>query len=88
MIGRPERIVLARDPDHDLTEGPAVQFRLTYEGRLLGASRTNPRPKHKHEIRKTFHKQLKQLFKVHPAFEIYRFRDINDPEYYHSDFIK
>lgn len=75
MIGRPERIVLARDPDHDPMDGPAVEFRLTYEGRLLGASRSNPRPKHKHAIRKVFHKQLRRLFEHHPAFEMYRFGD-------------
>ena len=46
-----------------------MQFRLTYEGLLLGASRNNTRAAHKHQIRQVFHKQLKKLFDVHPAFE-------------------
>lgn len=45
-----------------------MEFRLTYEGRLLGASRTNSRAAHKHEIRRIFHRQLAHLFKLHPAF--------------------
>lgn len=61
--------------------GEAVEFRLTYEGILLGASRDNKRPKHKHEIRKTFHKQLKRLFEFHPAFVIYRETEDNRLQY-------
>lgn len=72
MIGSPERVTLAHDPESDQPEKPAVEFRLTYEGILLGASRSNSRAKHKHEIRKVFHKQLKRLFQVHPAFAKYR----------------
>jgi len=50
-----------------------MEFRLTYEGILLGASRNNnTRAKHKHEIRKKFHPQLKILYDIHPAFEYYR----------------
>jgi hypothetical protein len=49
-----------------------MEFRLTYEGLLLGASRSNTRAQHKHEIRAVFHKQLKRLFETHPAFEFYR----------------
>lgn len=58
---------LAGDPvcqeEHDWME-----FRLTYEGLLFGASRKDSRAKHKHEIRRVFHKQLKRLFYLHPAF--------------------
>ncbi len=42
-----------------------MQFRLTYEGRLLGSSNNNPRPDHKHEIRMKLHPQLKRLWTVH-----------------------
>jgi hypothetical protein len=63
--------VLQRDPDCE-TEADAMEFRLTYEGILLGASRENKRAKHKHEIRKIFHKQLRRLASQHPAFEWYQ----------------
>jgi len=47
---------------------------------LLGASRNNSRVRHKHEIRKLFHKQLRRLWQVHPAFEGYRFEGLQgDP---------
>jgi hypothetical protein len=70
MIGHPERAVLASDPACE-TEDDAMEFRLTYEGILLGASRDNKRAKHKHEIRKIFHKQLRRLVELHPIFEWY-----------------
>ena len=44
-----------------------MQFRLTYEGRLKsGASAT---AKHKHEIRRIFHPQLRELWDTHPFFK-------------------
>ena len=42
-----------------------MQFRLTYEGILLGASRDHKRADHKHEIRMKFHPQLKRQWAVH-----------------------
>ena len=51
-------IVLLDDPYNDPDEGERLEFRLTYEGLLLGASRTDTRAQHKHEIRKAFHPQL------------------------------
>jgi hypothetical protein len=42
-----------------------MQFRLTYEGCLLGASRDNTRASHKHEIRMKLHPQLKRLWATH-----------------------
>jgi hypothetical protein len=42
-----------------------MEFRLTYEGKLLGSSNDNPRPGHKHEIRMKLHPQLKRLWAVH-----------------------
>lgn len=42
-----------------------MEFRLTYEGRLLGASKKHARAEHKHEIRKVFHNQLKRQWDNH-----------------------
>ncbi len=67
MIGCPEIVTIKRDPDFG-KERDLMEFRLTYEGILLGASRNNSRAGHKHEIRRVFHKQLKRLFQLHPAF--------------------
>ena|ERR1700720_2532445 len=61
---------IKRDPDCE-TEIDTMEFRLTYEGLLLGASGNNKRAKHKHEIRKVFHKQLRRIFEIHPAYEYY-----------------
>jgi hypothetical protein len=43
-----------------------VEFRLTYDGVLLGASRNNTRSEHKHAIRRVFHAQLKRLWATAP----------------------
>ncbi len=43
-----------------------MEFRLVYDGMLLGASRSNTRSEHKHEIRRVFHKQLKRLWETAP----------------------
>jgi hypothetical protein len=51
------------DPDFDNMEEGMV-FRLTYEGPLQPSSRDEPRAKHKHEIRKLFHPQLRRLWQV------------------------
>jgi hypothetical protein len=39
-----------------------MRFHLTYEGPLYGSSTKSPRARHKHEIRKAFHPQLKGLW--------------------------
>ncbi len=39
-----------------------LEFRLLYQGALLGASRSDTRADHKHSIRREFHKQLKRLW--------------------------
>lgn len=41
-----------------------MQFRLIYDGLLLGASRNDTRGQHKHNVRREFHKQLKRLWTV------------------------
>jgi hypothetical protein len=57
------------DLNHDPDDGDGMEFRLTYEGILLGhhEARGNNRADHKHEIRKKFHPQLRQLWKVNPV---------------------
>jgi hypothetical protein len=45
-----------------------MEFRLTYEGLLMGSSRNSKRTAHKHEIRRVFHRQLRRLFVLHPAY--------------------
>lgn len=68
MSGAPvsgQRVVLKCDPFND-PDASAMEFRLTYEGTLLGASRKDTRARHKHEIRKAFHKQLRRLWEVNP----------------------
>ena len=60
-----EKFVIRTDPDFDAGE-EAMEFKLTYEGRLHAASTGSTRAKHKHEIRKALHPQLKRLWNVHP----------------------
>ncbi|HEX7759820.1 MAG TPA: hypothetical protein VF459_09975 [Caulobacteraceae bacterium] len=61
-------LILAHDPEFD-PDGCPMRFRLTYEGRLEG----NGSPRHKHEIRKALHPQLKRLWQVEP--NLMRWRD-------------
>ena len=61
-----KKVVLRNDPYNDSDEGLRLEFHLTYEGLLLGASRTDTRRHHKHEIRKVFHPQLRRLWEVVP----------------------
>ena len=55
------RVVLRREP-HVNWDDDCVQFRLTYEGLLKGASADKTRAAHKHDIRRVFHPQLKRLW--------------------------
>jgi len=41
-----------------------VEFRLLYQGVLLGASSTKTRAQEKHELRRTFHPQLRRLWET------------------------
>lgn len=52
--------VIKHDPYISLDDS-AMEFRLIYDGQLLGASRNNTRSEHKHDIRRVFHAQLKRL---------------------------
>jgi hypothetical protein len=58
------RVVLAWDPYTDPYED-AVKFRLTYEGRLLSSSNSNPHAAHKHAVRMSFNHQLRRLWERH-----------------------
>jgi hypothetical protein len=59
----PYRVVLKDDPYNPI-DGDCVEFRLTYDGLLLGASRGVTRADHKHDIRKRFHPQLRRLWSI------------------------
>jgi hypothetical protein len=58
------RYVVMDDPYFDPEES-SMQFRLTYEGKLL----SNGHSQHKHEIRKTFHPQLRRLWDITPSLK-------------------
>lgn len=49
-----------------------MEFRLTYEGVLLGASKNQTRASHKHEIRRVFHRQLRRYWESHPYLKTAR----------------
>lgn len=79
MIPARGRVILRDDPD-EAFEG-AMDFRLTYEGVLMGASKSNTRASHKHDIRRVFHSQLKRLWSVEPYLKtaLYSHRASNPP---------
>jgi len=54
--------VVMDDPYFD-PKGIFMEFRLTYEGKLL----SNGHSKHKHEIRRKFHPQLRRLWEITPG---------------------
>lgn len=64
---RPQRIVLADDPDLRAHEA-LMQFRLTYDGPLRATRgvptdrQRDPRASHKHQIRRSLHRQLRVLW--------------------------
>jgi hypothetical protein len=53
--------ILLNDP-YNIAPEDALEFRLTYEGPLLGASRNDTRSNHKHNVRKSLHSQLLDLW--------------------------
>lgn len=63
----PIKRAIIGDPDIH-AEDADMQFRLTYEGRLASAG--GHLSKHKHEIRKVFHRQLKSFWDFNPFFKI------------------
>jgi hypothetical protein len=60
-----------------------VEFRLIYQGELLGASRENTRAQHKHELRRAFQPQLRRLWSVNNNLRDYArtkaFQNHRDP---------
>ena len=50
-----------------------MQFRLTYQGKLL----SNGNSQHKHEIRKSFHPQLRRLWEITPSLKEMRSPPLN-----------
>jgi hypothetical protein len=58
-----EKFVAWSDPYVD-PQGDSVEFRLTYSGRLYASGNTNTRAAHKHDIRRVFHPQLRNLWRV------------------------
>jgi hypothetical protein len=76
----PVETVLCDDPDHNPMEGN-VEFHLTYEGRLLGASEA----KHKHAIRKVFHRQVRRLWDTHPYLITAKFGKWDGAEHVPAD---
>lgn len=75
-----ERRVVRDDPDFD-KGACAVEFRLTYEGPLWAASASNTRVQHKHDIRRRFNGQLRQLWATEPYLSkaLFSRRDANPP---------
>jgi hypothetical protein len=65
-----ERVVYLPPLEDDADWGPRMRFRLSYVGELRTTQRDpengqrDPLAMHKQEIRKNFHKQLKQLWQV------------------------
>jgi hypothetical protein len=55
------RAILLSDP-YSIAPEDALEFRLVYNGLLLGAAKNNPRSEHKHELRQAFNIQLKTLW--------------------------
>jgi hypothetical protein len=66
VVCKSQRIRLLKQDPYNLVEDCPVQFRLTYEGILLGSSRTDTRAAHKQDIRRVFHRQLKRLWAISP----------------------
>lgn len=53
--------------DDENPEGvETVEFKLIYRGRLPAVSRNSTRSREKHEIRKVFHRQLREFWSVQP----------------------
>jgi hypothetical protein len=61
--------VLKHDSYNELDAQADMEFRLSYDGELLGASQNRTRAPHKHAIRKYFHRQLKRLWEATPALQ-------------------
>jgi hypothetical protein len=61
---QPHTVRLKHDIYRPVREG--VEFRLIYDGPLYGAGRNETRSSHKHNIRRSFHRQLQRLWNITP----------------------
>lgn len=52
-----------------IEECDLVEFRLLYEGELLQSSKSDTRAKEKHEIRRSFHPQLRRLWDTNSSLD-------------------
>lgn len=59
---------MAYDP-HNLVDDGWMQFRLTYTGPLYAVQDNDAKSRHKQEIRKVFHQQLKRLWEINPILQ-------------------
>jgi hypothetical protein len=56
-----------------------MEFTLLYRGQLRAASAGNTRVREKHAIRKQFHKQLKELWRVQPILASLGNSNVSEP---------
>jgi hypothetical protein len=56
-----------------------VEFKLIYQGQLRAATAGNSRMKEKHAIRKELHKQLKELWSIHPTLSKMAAANVGNP---------
>lgn len=80
----PERRIYLPKTDDEKACVPAVRFRLTYEGELRSNQKDEdngyvPLAKHKHSIRRGFHRQLKSLWETN--------KFLNEHEVYPTDYV-
>ena len=61
-VSEQARLYFKRTDSDYVPEDHNMEFRLTYEGQL----KSDGSPKHKHEIRRAFHPQLRALWDMHP----------------------
>src|SRR5262245_24934490 len=61
-------MLLAYEPDCGL-ECCHMEFRLTYQGQLLGENNKHTHASHKHNIRKVFSGQLRRYWDLHPQLQ-------------------
>lgn len=65
MVCQSQNVAILKHDPYVSFEG-AMEFRLLYDGKLLGSSRNDTRATHKHDVRRAFHKQLKRLWQTNP----------------------
>jgi hypothetical protein len=63
----------------NVTEEIPVEFKLLYQGQLRASTTSDTRVKEKHLIRKQLHKQLRELWRVHPILVSLGNSDVSVP---------